>query len=1141
MQDIVRLALYAAPPPALDALHAFDPESFVAISIIADALVYIDLDGSLAPSLALSWERDTPLSVVFDLRRDVTFHDGTPMTADDVVATFGEHLHPDNPTINGKGIFSALKSVEKLDTYKVRFETHFPDAMLLHRFFFSQIYPAHVLAEKGRQAILEHPIGTGGYQLEEWVPGERILLKRFDGHWAKTATVEYLEIPIVPQTEWVDALANDELDIALNIDAPDARRALEAGLVVDHTPSTLSHFFLLSKNGPLADTRVRQALNHAIHRDLIVDVAEHGNGSPAASLLGPQQYGHDETLPPYRYSVDKAKQLLAEAGYPDGFKLSGLVSSTSAGVFLAAKEFLSRIGVELDAEVVPRSEWMRRVVVARMMGGDAFEGDFAVTNCDNPTINGIFHHFIFLFSQGPFSIAAHEEYDKRFLETATNLDPTAGLEAINALERYAQDEALALFTVNAHVYAACRPGLHIPLPVSGHFDNSAFWKLTKNASVEPSTGYTPVSSELADVGRLLEATSHPSIYFGPDRNTYEDPALRRLWDRLRASQSRWSAQDAPMMRELVSSAESKLHLATVLDTTNRVAIVGYNDAGRRLFVNEGYRAMIDPEGVPLDELGVASRDVESWQEIRDEVCESGTWSGAVTVTRGDSASRLHLTATRARDRHGAAMGYTYVFSDFSGAEERVKSQALRRLMEHVPYGLFTIGENLEVAPGYSTACEQLFECGGQEIEGTPLPKLLELDTRTAENLGFLVEQIFMDILPEEVSVDQLPQRVTFREKVLSLTASVIRDDAGQIEGVLFSALDVTALEAAEREVEETRAAIAVLEDRDRFESVALSYLDALERLVPHVGNDAGQDEARRELHTFKGEFGMFGQKEVVDAIHAAEDASKISASQLVALRDAFATRLQANEHIWQIRRGQRADLHIEPSALTRLVQTVGDGGDARATKKAVLEFAAYAMGKPASAMAGPLAETTTRLGTRLGKSVKFEFEGADVRVPEAHTELYRVLPHLLRNAIDHGLEAPEHRGDKPTTGTITFSVRQDEDGFELRFSDDGRGINADAVAAKALQSGAITQDALDGLKTEDERLQLIFLSGVSTAEETTDLSGRGVGMAAVRAVVESLGGTVALASTPGQGMTLTMRVPPMSLDAVLKHTLVTAA
>jgi len=1140
MENIVRLALYAAPPPSLDALHGFDPESFVAISMIADALVHIELDGTLAPSLALSWERDTPLSIVFKLRQDVTFHDGTPMTADDVVATFGEHLHPETPTINGKGIFSSLKSVKKLGTYQVRFETHFPDALLLHRFFFSQIYPAHILAESGREAILKHPIGTGAYQLEDWVPNEHILLRRFPAHWSKEATVEHIEIPIVPQTEWVDALARNELDIALNIDAHDARRAQEAGLVVDHAPSTLAHFFLLSTNGPLANPQVRQALNHAIHRDLIIDVAEHGNGSPAASLLGPQQYGHDDALPPYRYSVDKAKQLLADAGYPDGFKLSGLVSNTSSAVFLAAKEFLSRVGVELEAEIVPRSEWMRRVVVARMMGGTPFGGDFAVTNCDNPTTHGIFHHFIFLFSQGPFSIASHEEYDKRFLGAATNLDPTDGLAAIKALDRYAHDEALALFTVNAHVYTACRPGLHIPLPVSGHFDNSAFWKMTKSASVAPSTGYTRVTSDIADVGRLLEATSHPSIYFGADRSTYEDPALRKLWDRLQASQRRWSAQDAPMMRELVSSAESKLHLATVLGTTSRVAIVGYNDAGRRLFVNEGYRAMVDPDGGPLDDLTVGGREVSAWQEIRDQVCESGTWSGAVTVTRAGEASRLHLTATRARDRHGAAMGYTYVFSDFSGAEERVKSQALRRLMEHVPYGLFTVGGDLQIAPGYSTACEQLFESESKELEGTSLMDLLELDPHAAENVAFLVEQIFEDILPEEVSVDQLPKRVRFREKVLSLTASAIRDDSDEVEGVLFSALDVTALEAAERKIEETRAAIAVLEDRDRFESVALSYLDTLERLAEEISATEGQTEARRELHTFKGVFGMFDQTEVVAVIHAAEDAATLSPDQLLALRDAFQTRLEANEHIWQIRRGQPSQLHVSPAALQRLVGAMNDADDPERLRTAVLEFAAHAMDKPASAMAGPLAETCQRLATRLGKNVAFEFEGADVRVPEAHTELYRVLPHLLRNSIDHGLEEPEQRGSKPRVGTIKLCVRKEAGGFEISFTDDGRGIDGDAVAAKALQSGAVTQDALADLGPS-ERLQLIFLSGVSTAEETTDLSGRGVGMSAVRAVVQDLGGTVSLESTPGQGMTLTMRVPPVPLESVMRHALASAA
>jgi len=587
-----------------------------------------------------------------------------------------------------------------------------------------------------------------------------------------------------------------------------------------------------------------------------------------------------------------------------------------------------------------------------------------------------------------------------------------------------------------------------------------------------------------------------------------------------------------MLRELVSSAESKLYLSNVLGSTTRVGIVGYNDTGRQLFVNEGYRTMVDPSDGNLEDLAVAGDGISSWADVRAAVDAEGTWSGAVTIERRTEGrpAQLHLTASQATDRRGVALGYTYVFSDFSGAEERVRSQALRRIMDHVPYGLFTVLPDLTVAPGHSRACGALF--GSADLQGTPLSKVLRLPPRAAEDFEALVEQVFADSLPEIVSLDQLPKRVELEDRVLSLTASVIRDDAELIEGVLFSALDVTDLEVARKNLEETQAAIAVLEDRDRFESIARGYLATLERLVNGLEHPDGQDEARRELHTFKGEFGMFGQRDIVAAIHAAEDATTLTAASLTELRDAFAARLEVNAHIWQIHREGPTQVAVDASSLRRLIETATSSTSLETLQERVLAFASRAMGKPASVMAGPLSETCQRLAVRLGKRVNFRFEGANVRVPETHAPVYRTLTHLLRNALDHGIEPAEARGTKSVVGTVSLSVRETGTGFELQFSDDGRGIDADAVARKAVLSGALTQDQADDLD-EAGRLALIFLPGLSTAAEATDLSGRGIGMHAVRTVVERLGGEVVLTSSPGLGTTLTMRLPRTPVEALL--------
>lgn len=192
----------------------------------------------------------------------------------------------------------------------------------------------------------------------------------------------------------------------------------------------------------------------------------------------------------------------------------------------------------------------------------------------------------------------------------------------------------------------------------------------------------------------------------------------------------------------------------------------------------------------------------------------------------------------------------------------------------------------------------------------------------------------------------------------------------------------------------------------------------------------------------------------------------------------------------------------------------------------------------------PLARTFRRFprwmrdtAAKLGKPVEFQVSDNGVEADKTIVDgIFEPLLHVLRNAIDHGLESSTQRAaaGKPLAGRITLEAKAQGDQFVLSVTDDGRGINVAAIRAGAKAKGLMSADAIDAVD-DAAALDLIFLPGFSTAATVTDISGRGVGMHAVRSAITGLGGRVAMASTVGAGTTISMSLP----QAILMSTVVT--
>ncbi|MGQ9580622.1 MAG: Hpt domain-containing protein, partial [Armatimonadota bacterium] len=167
------------------------------------------------------------------------------------------------------------------------------------------------------------------------------------------------------------------------------------------------------------------------------------------------------------------------------------------------------------------------------------------------------------------------------------------------------------------------------------------------------------------------------------------------------------------------------------------------------------------------------------------------------------------------------------------------------------------------------------------------------------------------------------------------------------------------------------------------------------------------------------------------------------------------------------------------------------------------------------------------LARKAGKDVEFVLEGQETELDRSILEaIVDPITHLLRNAIDHGVETPEERraAGKPSQARVVLAAKQEENRIIIEVQDDGRGISIEKVKSAALKRGVIDESALSRM-SDDDALQLIFASGVSTADKITDISGRGVGMDVVRNNIQSLSGTVEVHTDPGKGTTFRMNLP----------------
>ncbi len=303
----------------LDPRLETDVPSFERINVISQALVQFKVDMELEPCLATEWTvSDDTMTLWFKLREGVHWHDGVPFTAEDVKYTYEWVLNPDNGALN-MGLYADIDEIEVVNDYEVIFRLSQPNAFLLNNIARMPITPKH---DGDREDFRQRPIGTGPYKFVSWTRDDRMVLVENEEYWGGRPNIPNLIFRAIPENATrLLAFEAGEIDIyqggvvAQEIDRLEA----DPNYVVQRTPGTgYNYLGFNTRVGALSDVRVRQAVSYLINREGIVANVLNGIGQPGIGPVSMSLPWFNENLHRYEYSVEKAQELLAEAGYQPG-------------------------------------------------------------------------------------------------------------------------------------------------------------------------------------------------------------------------------------------------------------------------------------------------------------------------------------------------------------------------------------------------------------------------------------------------------------------------------------------------------------------------------------------------------------------------------------------------------------------------------------------------------------------------------------------------------------------------------------------------------------------------------------------------------------------------------------------------------
>ena len=444
----------------VDTLHPTDFSTTVELGVlnqIYDTLLYYSPDGTKDPEprIAESYEiSDDGLDYTFHLRDDVTFHDGTPVTADDVV--FSIELYKASE-YQGSQI-SMLSSVEATDEHTVVCHLDAPYSPFLQGIC-SPMIASKAYYESSEDDFVNNPIGTGPYKFVSRAKGSNIKLEANEDYYRGAPEIKEVTFEVIPDSSTkAIALQTGEVNFAEIDSATKPQLEANPAITIAEVPtSAFSYIAMNTEKEPFNDVKVRQAINYAIDRDNLVAVCYDGEAEVNSNICAKERFGYSDDQVQYTYDPEKAKELLAEAGIETPYDLGEiLVAEKYSNLATVIQNDLKAVGLDVTISVKEFNSYI----------SDLQNGSYGITAL-NMTLEGDTQTLEMAFTSDYIGIAnnarySDEEMDKLFEQARTETDNDKRAEIFNEIFTKAQDEAIYAVMCNPMTLYAYNSDLTCP-------------------------------------------------------------------------------------------------------------------------------------------------------------------------------------------------------------------------------------------------------------------------------------------------------------------------------------------------------------------------------------------------------------------------------------------------------------------------------------------------------------------------------------------------------------------------------------------------------------------------------------------------------------------------------------------------------
>ena len=456
---VLMIALAGAPPAGAApegqmtwAVHVslaptwFDPAEtsgiitpFMILYAMHDAVLKPMPANAMAPSLAESWST-SPDGLVYEfvLRKGARFHNGEPVTAEDVKFSFERYRGASN-----KPLKESVASIETPDPgrVRIRLKRAWPDFMTVYLSNgASWVVPKKYVEKVGDDGFKKAPIGAGPYRFVSFTPGVELTLEAFEQYWRKTPNLKRVVLKAVPdEATRLAALKRGEVDIAFNIRgalAEDLQRT--PGLTLRPTVGLATHWAYFAEQwdpkSPWHDRRVRLAANHAIDRNAMNQADALGHAKVIHSII-PSTFEFYWQPPGYAYDLARAKQLLAEAGYPGGFDAGEYVCDAGISTIAeAAVNYLNAAGIRVRLRPIERAAFFKGFSEKKHRG--------VVHSSSGAFGNAATRIEAFISGGGTYAYGSYADIDGLFREQATDLDPRRRAATLERIQQLVHEKAM---------------------------------------------------------------------------------------------------------------------------------------------------------------------------------------------------------------------------------------------------------------------------------------------------------------------------------------------------------------------------------------------------------------------------------------------------------------------------------------------------------------------------------------------------------------------------------------------------------------------------------------------------------------------------------------------------------------------------